>query len=442
MSDALDALRVPAVPAEPDPAFAARLRARLERALGLPRGVSVSTQSPTLTRSDATAARTAEPAHVGAAIPYLMVVDARAALTWYAEVLGAQPAGERYVMADGRIGHAELALGDGLLYLAEGDYQEIGVAAADPAATASSVSLVLRVSSVDEVLAAARAGGARVVREPYEGYGSRNATIFDPFGHRWMLMQPLAADAPAQTEPVVPRYRHGDTAYVSLWVPDVERAAAFFGAVLGWDAVGSGPGRQVPGTTPPQGMWTAPGPPSFLCCYSVDDIASALDRVARAGGEAGEPATEPYGTVALCADDQGARFALVELPPAAPSAGDPPQHGTRAGDIAYVSIETVDSGAARAFYGSVLGWEFSGGRAADGWNVERAAPMTGLGGGATGPAVRPMFGVDDIDAAVARVRAAGGTSTEPARRPYGLEADCVDDQGTRFYLGQLTGGQA
>jgi predicted enzyme related to lactoylglutathione lyase len=37
------------------------------------------------------------------------------------------------------------------------------------------------------------------------------------------------------------------------------------------------------------------------------------------------------------------------------------------------------------------------------------------------------------------VRAAGGTCTEPYREPYGLMAECTDDQGTRFYLGQLPG---
>jgi uncharacterized protein len=35
------------------------------------------------------------------------------------------------------------------------------------------------------------------------------------------------------------------------------------------------------------------------------------------------------------------------------------------------------------------------------------------------------------------VTAAGGTATEPRREPYGLTADCTDDQGTRFYLGQF-----
>jgi len=63
--------------------------------------------------------------------------------------------------------------------------------------------------------------------------------------------------------------------------------------------------------------------------------------------------------------------------------------------------------------------------------------MTGFAGGAAEPAIVAMFAVDDIDAAVARVRAAGGTATDPARQPYGITSDCVDDQGLRFYLGQL-----
>ncbi len=63
--------------------------------------------------------------------------------------------------------------------------------------------------------------------------------------------------------------------------------------------------------------------------------------------------------------------------------------------------------------------------------------MGGIGGGRTEQVTAPMWLVDDIEAAVARVRAAGGTATEVAQRPYGLESECIDDQGTHFYLGQL-----
>ena len=42
MADPFRVLRAPVTPADPDPGFAARLRARLERALDLPEGVAVS----------------------------------------------------------------------------------------------------------------------------------------------------------------------------------------------------------------------------------------------------------------------------------------------------------------------------------------------------------------------------------------------------------------
>ena len=50
---------------------------------------------------------------------------------------------------------------------------------------------------------------------------------------------------------------------------------------------------------------------------------------------------------------------------------------------------------------------------------------------------RPATG--DLAAAVARVRAAGGTSTQPHREPYGAMAECTDEVGFRFALGQFPG---
>ena len=53
-----------------------------------------------------------------------------------------------------------------------------------------------------------------------------------------------------------------------------------------------------------------------------------------------------------------------------------------------------------------------------------------------GPEVQLSYRVDDIAAAVERVRAAGGHADEPERRPFGLLAVCVDDQGATFHLWQ------
>ena len=119
-----------------------------------------------------------------AAIPYLAVPDARAALQWYVDAFGAEVVGEPIVMDDGRIGHAELALAGGILYLAD-EYPELGLKA--PAAQGVSVSMMLAVPDTDDALARVRGRGATVVQDAGEGHGSRNAAIVDPFGHRWML---------------------------------------------------------------------------------------------------------------------------------------------------------------------------------------------------------------------------------------------------------------
>ena len=71
-------------------------------------------------------------------------------------------------MDDGRIGHAELQIGDGVLYLAD-EYPELGLKAPDPQAI--SVSLMLHVADTDVTLERARERGARQ-REPYENYGT------------------------------------------------------------------------------------------------------------------------------------------------------------------------------------------------------------------------------------------------------------------------------
>ena len=49
-------------------------------------------------------------------VPYLAVADGRRALEWYVDVLGARRRGEPIIMPDGRLGHAELELGESVLY--------------------------------------------------------------------------------------------------------------------------------------------------------------------------------------------------------------------------------------------------------------------------------------------------------------------------------------
>jgi predicted enzyme related to lactoylglutathione lyase len=417
VTDPFDALRRPVVPADPDPVFAATLRARLERALALPPGVAVT--KPTVTETtEAPATAVAQ----GAAIPYLAVPvgEGRRALDWYADVLGAELDGEPIVMPDGRIGHSELALAGGRLFLSE-EFPEIGVVAPTPAGTP--VSLSLHVPDVAETMRRAVARGGRMPRAMYDDYGSRNVTIVDPFGHRWLLHTPLAELPDTQ--------RQGDVGYAWLTVPDPDRAAAFYAAVLGWEyEPGYAPGgRNVVGRSVPMGIGRGEG--GWHLSYAVDDVAAAVERVRAAGGTATDPEDRPYGQAANCVDVQGAVFALHPAGSGPRSA----ENGARPGDLSYLTLEVVDSAGFREFYGSVLGWTFTSGRAEDGWSVPGVSPMTGMQGGHAASAAIPMWKVDDVAAAVRRVRAAGGTATDPAAQPYGTTAECTDDQGLRFYLG-------
>jgi uncharacterized glyoxalase superfamily protein PhnB len=415
-------LWAPVTPVDPDPDFASGLRARLERVLALPKGV-IPVTTPTEIQPDAEPATRPETAAAprSAAIPYLAVADARAALIWYADVFGAQVLGEPIVMPDGRIGHAELSVAGGLIYLADA-HPEIGVTAPRPGEAA--VSLMLPVDDADAVRTRAIAAGASGDREPYDGYGTRNAWIVDPFGHRWGLSSPLA--------PVGATYRRGDLGYVSVWAPDEQRAADFYAAVLGWTYAG----RQAEGVTPTTSVHSIGAVPALFCGYVVDDVAAAVEAVRAAGGAADEPVQRSYGLMANCIDDQGTRFAVYEQPDDATGVR-PPANGARNGDLSYLTLEVVDTARARAFYGAVLGWQATPGRIEDGWQIQDTVPMIGLSGGHEQAAAVPMWRVDDIERAVAAVRRGGGTATDPQRQPYGLTSGCSDDQGLRFYLGQL-----
>jgi predicted enzyme related to lactoylglutathione lyase len=425
VTDPLDVLRDPGGPVAPDPTFASRLRTRLERALALPRGVAVSTSV-----TDRPTATVVPTPGAGAAIPYLAVRDGRAAIAWYVEVLGAALLGDPIEMPDGRIGHAELALGGGTLYLAD-EFPDIGVVAPSP--NAAAVSLVLHVTDVEARVAATRLHGGTIVKEIGEAYGSRNATVVDPFGHRWMLQQPIAT-VPVSESPAAP-WHQGDIGYVSIQIPDPDKAADFYAAVLGWSYSDvSSNGRHVGGQSMSIGIWGGEQPDLF-CCYAVGDVDAAVVRVRAAGGTAGNPTEERFGRAADCVDIEGKKFAVF-APPFDDPGSRPPLNGSGHGDLSYVTMLVGDSADTRAFYNAVLGWEFTPGRVDDGWEINGIVPMTGLAGGSDDPGVLPMWRVDDIADAVSRVRAAGGTATDPIEQSYGLMSECVDDQGTRFYLGQ------
>ncbi|HEX6759987.1 MAG TPA: VOC family protein [Propionibacteriaceae bacterium] len=117
--------------------------------------------------------------------PYLCVADSRAAIDWYGEVLQATVKGKPYVMADGRIGHVELIIGDALLMMAD-PFPEVDVEPPDTS-KGSAVSLHLEVPDCDAVAEAAVRNGVQLDRGPESTSHGRSATFRDPFGHRWIV---------------------------------------------------------------------------------------------------------------------------------------------------------------------------------------------------------------------------------------------------------------
>jgi predicted enzyme related to lactoylglutathione lyase len=255
------------------------------------------------------------------------------------------------------------------------------------------------------------------------------SAVLNPKGTTMNSTEPAAQVIVEENRP-----SEGDLVYSSLCLSDLDRAVTFYPSVLGWRLTGNDPrGRMVEGVTPPMSVRGGDSESTLFLCHAVDDVAAAVERVRAAGGEAEEPTRRPYGVVADCLDNQGMRFALV----AAPRADRGPSGQPGSGELVYLTVEVPDSRRFRDFYGAVFGWTFTPGRIDDGWGVTGITPMTGMHGGASRPTVVPMFGVRDIGAAVAAVRAGGGTATDPERMPYGTTADCTDDQGVRFYLGQV-----
>jgi PhnB protein len=128
--------------------------------------------------------------------PYLIVRDGAAAIEFYQKVFGATLR-MKLDAPGGRVGHAELEIGNGLVMLAD-EHPEIG-ARGPRAFGGSPVGLHLYIEDVDAVVARAVAAGATLVH-PVENkfYGDRMGTIEDPFGHRWYVTMHIEEVSPEE----------------------------------------------------------------------------------------------------------------------------------------------------------------------------------------------------------------------------------------------------
>jgi PhnB protein len=130
------------------------------------------------------------------ATPYLIIKGAADAIAFYKRAFGAT---ELLRMADpqGRVGHAEIKIGDSVIMLAD-EHPAMGYRG-PRSLGGSSVSILLYLEDVDAVFERALKAGAKAQRPVADQfYGDRSGTLEDPFGHVWTVATHVEDVAPEE----------------------------------------------------------------------------------------------------------------------------------------------------------------------------------------------------------------------------------------------------
>lgn len=132
--------------------------------------------------------------------PYLIVKDAAKAIEYYKKVFGAK---EIFRMdgPNGKIGHAELQIGNARIMLAD-ENPSMGQGHSSATSIGSSpVSLYLYIPDVDRVVERAVAEGAKIIKPIQDQfYGDRSGFVQDPFGHFWGIATHVEDVSPQEME--------------------------------------------------------------------------------------------------------------------------------------------------------------------------------------------------------------------------------------------------
>jgi PhnB protein len=126
------------------------------------------------------------PDGVHTVVAYLSLKGAASAIDFYKRAFGATERSARITDSTGRVGHAEITIGDSTVMLAD-EHPELGFLS--PLSLGGCpVLFMLNVPDVDALVKQAVDAGGRLTR-PVENqfYGSRAGEITDPFGYRWYL---------------------------------------------------------------------------------------------------------------------------------------------------------------------------------------------------------------------------------------------------------------
>jgi predicted enzyme related to lactoylglutathione lyase len=241
--------------------------------------------------------------------------------------------------------------------------------------------------------------------------------------------------------------------WYELMTTDAAAAAAFYSKVVGWGVEeASTPDLAydlfTAGKVPVCGLMTLPeegrrmgASPRWMGYVGVDDVEVTVHRIQRLGGAVYVPPTNTnIGLISVVADPQTVNFALVEG--LKPGRHQPGELG-KPGRVGWHELLAVDWEKAFAFYSEIFGWQ-KGAAEIDQPDTYRSFSSGGLtiGGMYTKRPGRLLpfwllyFNVEEIDAAVERVKAGGGRVFEgPDELPGGSWiARCADPQGAAFAL--------
>jgi len=428
----------------PRPGFRARLRADLERMAAM----TLTTESAARVRQTAT--------------PQLRIRNVAAAIDFYTRAFGA-----REVMrfeAGGRIPHAELQIGDSLIYLGE---EAIDLGFPGPEQLGGSpVSVQLLVDDVDAQVARAVAAGARIVSPvATQFYGDRTGRLADPFGHLWTITtrveemsvdemhRRLAALMEQHPAPSARRFRpegfHTVTPYIVVADAPalIEFVTRAFGAEERFRSIGSAGGVHAElrigdsmvmiGGGAPDLAWQGVAMPSAFHLY-VPDTDAVFERAVAAGATVlGEPADMDYGERSGGVKDRFGNCWYI-------ATADGPTYIPRDLHTLNVFLHPHRAEPVLAFLSRAFGAETLSKSATPDGIVHHAMARIGDSvvemGDAHGPnqPMPTMFHLylPDVDAAHARAMQAGAASiSAPSDQPYGDRVGAVKDVfGNQWYL--------
>ena len=304
----------------------------------------------------------------------------------------------------------------------------------------------VNVDDADATVDRVKKAGGMVFVEPMDVLDvGRMAVFADTTGAAISVWQPKKhAGADLANEP-------GAFCWNELQTRDTEAAKAFYADVMAWNARDvSMPGMAYAlfsiGESSVGGLVNLPehargATPRWLGYVGVDDVEAVVARVHQLGGAVHIPPTDipNIGRFSIVADPQMATLALLE--PLLSAQALHIEQDTP-GRVGWHELLAGDRNKALAFYGALFGWQ----EVEDNVGARGMYPLFSVGGQTIGGIVSkaktapvPLwlyyFNVGDIDAAVKRVKAAGGQIYNgPVEVPNGWIVHCTDPQGAVFAL--------